>query len=276
MIAITFSANSQSGSQHSLFATSSDGTKISYEVHGAGKPALVFLHGWSCDRSYWKKQIEPFAQRYEVVAIDLAGHGESGLGRKAWTMEAFGDDVAAVVEKLGLQQIILIGHSMGGDVIAEAAKRLPNRVVGMIMVETYKKLGTGRSPDQVQAFIQRLRVDFVDSTRALVKSMFLPKSDSGLVDRVATDMSSAPPAVALPSLESAFNYSRDMPHTLEQLKLPVIAINADNAPTDIPSMEHYGVQVMIMHGVGHFVMMEDPESFNRLVAEAIGKLAKSK
>jgi hypothetical protein len=61
---------------------SSDGIPITYEVRGKGSPTLVFVHGWSCDRTYWKGQIEPFSKIYQVVAIDLAGHGESGKGRK--------------------------------------------------------------------------------------------------------------------------------------------------------------------------------------------------
>ena len=273
MIAISFSAMSQSTSgKQASFAVSSDNIHIAYEVHGEGMPALVFVHGWSCDRSYWKGQIEPFARQFKVIVIDLAGHGESGLGRKSWTIQAFGDDVAAVVKKLDLHRVILIGHSMGGDVIGEAARLLPGRVVGLIMVDTYKKLGSGRTPEQVQTFVNRLRNHFVDSTRALVRTMFLPKSDSELIERVAADMSSAPPDVALDALTSSFNYSREMPYTLEELKLPAIAINSDNAPTDIESMKHYGVEVMIMPGVGHFLMLEDAERFNDLLRIAIGKL----
>lgn len=254
------------------FVNSPDSIRIAYEVHGEGKPALIFVHGWSCDRSYWKGQIEFFAKNFQVVTVDLGGHGESGLGRKSWTIEAFGGDVAAVVKKLGLKRVILIGHSMGGDVIAETARQLPGMVMGLVMVDTYKKLGPGRAPEQVQAFVASLRADFKDSTRALVKSMFVQGADSSLVNWVATDMSSAPPAVALDALDHAFNYSRQMPHTLEEIKLPVIAINSDNSPTDTASMEHHGVQVMIMHGVGHFMMMEDPDRFNHLLKTAIDKL----
>jgi len=64
-----------------------------------------------------------------------------------------------------------------------------------------------------------------------------------------------------------------MPHTLEEIKLPVIALNSDNSPTDVESMEHYGIQVIIMQGVGHFMMMEDPNRFNRLLKKAIDKLS---
>ena len=235
-------------------------------------PALIFVHGWSCDRSYWKAQIGPFTKKFEVVFVDLAGHGESGLGRKSWTIEAFGDDVASVVKKLGLKRVILIGHSMGGDVIAETARQLHGAVIGLIMIDTYKKLGPGRPPEQVEAFVAKLRTDFKDSTNALVRSMFVQSSDSSLVKWVAKDMSSAPPAIALDALSHSFNYSRQMPHTLEEIKLPVIAINSDNSPTDTASMDHYGVQVMIMNGVGHFMMMEDPDRFNRLLQTAIDKL----
>jgi len=268
------SAGAQSVRKTADVVTSPDGIRIAYEARGEGTPALVFVHGWSCDRSYWKGQLEPFSRQFRVVAVDLAGHGESGLGREAWTMEAFGGDVAAVVEKLGLRRVILIGHSMGGDVIVEAARRLPGRVAGLVWVDAYKQLGAGRPPEQVQAFVARLRADFTDSTRAFVRGMFLPSSDRALVERVAADMSSAPSEVALGAVENAMNYSREMPRTLAELKLPGVAINPDNAPTDVASMERYGVEVIVMPGVGHFLMMEDPERFNRLLATAVGKLAR--
>ena len=95
-------------------AVSADGVQIRYEFRGKGEPTLIFVHGWCCDRSYWREQLPYFAEKHRVVAIDLAGHGESGLNRKAWTLDAFGDDVAAVAAKLSLKQMVLIGHSVGG------------------------------------------------------------------------------------------------------------------------------------------------------------------
>lgn len=150
--------------------------------------------------------------------------------------------------------------------------RLPGRVVGLIWVDAYKKLGAGRTPEEVEAFAAKFRPNFAKTTRDFVRSMFVTSSDPALVERVALAMSSAPPSVALPSLESAFSYSREMPRTLERLQLPVIAINPDNAPTDIASLEHYGVQVILMPGVGHFVMMEDPKRFNGLLSTAVARL----
>ena len=240
-------------------------------MHCNGSPALIFVHGWLCDRSYWKGQIEPFSRDFKVVAVDLAGHGESGLIRRSWTIEAFGADVAAVVKKLNLQRVILIGHSMGSNVIAEAARQMPGRVAGLVLVGQNKDLGPGLTQEEVQAFAAQLRTNFADSVAAFVRRIFISTSDSALVERVAADMSSAPAAIALDALVFTLNYSRQMPHTLEELKLPVIAIKDTRGPTDVASLERYGVQAMIMPGVGHFMMMENPEEFNLRLKTAISK-----
>ncbi len=250
-------------------ATSPDGISIAYEADGRGAPALVFVHGWSCDRSYWKGQLGPFARDFQVVAVDLAGHGKSGRGRRVWTMDAFGGDVAAVVERLGLKKVILIGHSMGGDVVVAAARRLRGRVAGLVWIDAYKQLGTPRTPEQLQALIAPFRANFVEATRAFVRGMFPASSDPALVDRIAIDMSSAPPAVGLGALESAMSYDREVPKALRELNLPVFAINPDYRPTDVASLKQYGVEVVVMSGVGHFLMMEDPERFNRLLRSVI-------
>ena len=272
VIAVSFFLIAQlhAGSQ-TIFATAADSIQIAYEVHGNGTQALVFVHGWSCDRSYWKGQLEPLSRSSKVVAIDLAGHGESGLNRKSWTIEAFGGDVAAVVKKLNLQRVILIGHSMGSNVIAEAARQLPGRVAGLVLVDQYKNLEAGLTKEEVEAFAARFRTNFRDSVAAFVRRMFVSTSDSTLIEKVATDMASAPPAIAMDALVYTLNYSRQIPQTLKELKLPVIAINDTRRPTDVASMKRHGVEVLIMPGVGHFLMMENPEGFNRLLKTAISK-----
>jgi len=268
-------ALAQNAPHDTRFAIADDGVRIAFESRGSsapGAPTLVFVHGWSCDRSYWNNQLASFSRDYRVVAVDLAGHGESGTGRKDWSIAAFGSDVAAVVTKLGLARVILIGHSMGGDVVAEAARQMPGRVAGLIWVDVYKQLGPGRSPESVQAFADKLSPDFADSARAFVRTMFVTTSNPALVESIANDMASAPPAIAIPSLISAQSYSREMVRTLDALKLPGVAINPDNAPTDVPSLERHGFQVIIVPGVGHFLFLEDPQRFDAALRRAISML----
>lgn len=252
-----------------LMVPSADGVPIAYEVHGQGEPALVLVHGWSCDRSYWKEQIEYLSPQYRLVLVDLAGHGESGAGRKDYTMSAFGADVAAVVDSLGLDKVVLVGHSMGGDVVVEAAKRLPGRVVGLVWVDDYKSLGPARSAAEVDAFVAKFRQDFRGTTSSFVRGLFAPNADPGLVDRVAKDMASAPPAVALSALHNSFANAAHIPADLAALKLPVVAINSDRDPTDHASLGKNGVKAFVMPDSGHFLMLEDAPRFNRSLDSVI-------
>jgi pimeloyl-ACP methyl ester carboxylesterase len=253
--------------------TAPDGTPIAFESHGTGDPALVLVHGWSCDRSYWKEQVAPFSRDFRVVTVDVAGHGESGVGRHAWTIASFGADVAAVVEGLGLERVILVGHSMGGDVILEAARRLRGRVLGLVWVDAYRGLGEPKTPERIQAFQAPFRANFVEATRAFVHRMFPESAPASLVEFIAEDMSSAPPEIALHALEAAISFDREIPSALAELKLPLVAINPDAPSTDIPSMERHGIEVVCMSGVGHFPMLEDPDRFNTVFREVIARLA---
>lgn len=242
---------------------SADGVPIAYEVVGQGSPALVLVHGWSCDRGYWKEQIEYLAPQYKLVLIDLAGHGESGMGRKDYTMAAFGADVAAVVDSLGLDKVVMVGHSMGSDVVVEAAKLLKGKVTGLVWVDEYQSLDAFNPEATVDAFVAKFRKDFRGSTESFVRGMFGPNADPKLVDRIAKDMASAPPSVGLSALRHALLNGPTLPATLAELKLPIVALNADRHPTDHASLAKHGVKAFVMPDIGHFLTLEDPPRFNR-------------
>ena len=251
-----------------------DGQHIAYEKRGSGDLAIVLVHGWSCDRSYFRHQLESLSDRYTVVSLDLAGHGESTLGRQNSTIALFGEDVAAVVRKLDLKRVVLVGHSMGGDVVVAAARLLKGRVVGLIWVDDYKELGSPSSDVEIEAFAAQFRADFPGMADKVVRSLFRADADPKLVDGIAKDMASAPPQVGVTSIESSFKYAKEIPGALAELKLPVIAINADNGPTNVESLAKHGVKTVVMPGVGHFLMLEDPKRFNVLLSSAIEDLQK--
>ena len=114
--------------------------------------------------------------------------------------------------------------------------------------------------------------DFKDQVKIFVKALFVDKSNPALVEKVSNDMASAPKNIAVSSLQSSLDHNREMPRLLQELKLPVFAINADTPPTDMNSMKLYDVQVLTMSGVGHFLMMENPEGFNKILNRALDKV----
>jgi pimeloyl-ACP methyl ester carboxylesterase len=250
-----------------------DGVQVRYESAGRGEPALVFVHGWSCDRSYWRAQLDRFAASHRVVAVDLGGHGESGLGRKDWTMAAFAGDVRAVVEALGAGRVVLVGHSMGGPVILEAAQLMPERVVALVSVDFFNDVDRRFSPKEREGFLAPMRADFRKATEAFVRQeMFAARSDPKLADQIARDMASGPSAVAVSAMEHLLRY--DQGAALAAAKVPVRLINADKWPTDLEAARRHkpDLELAVMPAVGHFLMMESPDEFNRLLARAVSEL----
>ena len=248
---------------------SEDGLMIYYDVRETGDKTLLFIHGWCCDRSYWDAQVEEFAKSYRVVTIDLGGHGQSGLERETWTMPAFGADVAAVVEKLDLSNVIMVGHSMGGMVVIEAARRLPGRVVALVGVDTFQDFSRSLTQEQINGFLAAFQADFAGTTDQFVRGMFSEGSDSALVEQIATDMAAAPPEVGLSAIGEFLGH--DYRSALAEVRLPIRTINCDMYPTDVEGNRAIAesFEVRLMPGTGHFLHMEDPVTFNRLLSETL-------
>ncbi|HRX52426.1 MAG TPA: alpha/beta hydrolase [Candidatus Krumholzibacteria bacterium] len=253
-------------------ARSADGVPIAFEAHGRGEPALVFVHGWSCDRGYWKEQVDAFAADHRVVLLDLAGHGASGVDRAAWTMDAYGADVAAVCDLLDLEKVILIGHSMGGTVIAEAGRLLGDRLVGLIGVDTLHDVEEHLTPEQIAGFTAPMDANFPVTMKAFVRSMFTASADSATVARIADDMAAAPPRVAVPTLRNYLAW--DLPATLDAYRPRVRCINADLWPTTPAHGRNHCAEfeVEIIPDAGHFLMLEMPDVFNAALRRAVESL----
>jgi pimeloyl-ACP methyl ester carboxylesterase len=253
--------------------TAKDGVQIHYESRGSGAPALVFIHGWNCDRSYWSAQLPVFATTHQVVAIDLAGHGDSGINREDWSMANFGADVAAVADALQLKDIILVGHSMGGPVALEAARLLEGRVTMIIGADTLSDVSLRYPEAQLAGMLAAMAADFSGTVEGLVRSsFFLPTSDPAFIDQIAGDMSAAPPAAGIGAFAGfARWFDEDVEQTLANIDVPIRLINSDYRPTDTRAGQALtaSFEATLMSGVGHFVMQEDPAQFNAIMAELL-------
>jgi len=258
---------------------SKDGTPISYEVFGAGEPTLVFVHGWSCDGRYWRFQAPYFSKDHRVVVVDLAGHGHSGLSRSKYTMKDFGEDVRAVVDAVGSRSVILIGHSMGGTVNAEAAWLMPDRVIGLIGIDTLQNIEYPLTPEELKNMIAPLEKDFPSGSRQFVEQMILPGTDPELREWILSDISSAPSAVALSSLNCLMSgyITVEASKIFDKIKIPVVTVNADMWPVDYEANRRHMkfFETITLKGAGHFLMLNHPEEFNRALEQAIRIVSKN-
>ncbi len=255
--------------------TATDGTTIHYEVQGAGEPTLVFIHGWSCDATYWREQVGPFSADHRVVTVDLAGHGASGQQRTDYTVEAFGGDVAAVLAAEDIATAIVIGHSMGGPVALEAALAAPARVIGVIGVDEFHDLGVTLTDEQIAGFTAPFAGDFAAAVAPWARSMFAAGDDSTLADAVAQDMASAPPAVGRSAMDNLLHWFNRASGRAGLLTVNLTAVNADKWPTDVEGNRRFipGFEARILPGTGHFLMLTHPREFNALLAAAVQEFA---
>lgn len=260
-----------------LTIASEDGVPIRYRVYGKGEPALIFIHCWACDSSYWDQQIDAFKTQHTVVTLDLAGHGESETTRGDWSIPAFGADVAAVAGRIGNRKIVLVGHSMGGPVALEAARRLRKRVIGIVGVDSFTNIGLPPlTPRELEQRLEPYRRDFANTTRDNVTQHFFKRtSDPLLVREIADDMASQPPGIGIGAMigMNNMNYAA----ALGDIDVPIVAINSDRLPTDVDRIRLHAptFRVKIMPGAGHFLMIEEWARFNQLLEETIQELTRA-
>ncbi|MDQ2649098.1 MAG: alpha/beta hydrolase [Actinomycetota bacterium] len=109
-------------------------TTIFYTDEGSGPP-VVLVHGWTCDSHDWSWQIPSLLANHRVVAMDLRGHGRSGVPEAGYTPKQFAADVLAVLDQLGIDRAVFVGHSLGGVIVSTIAVEHPDRVAAVVAVD---------------------------------------------------------------------------------------------------------------------------------------------
>jgi pimeloyl-ACP methyl ester carboxylesterase len=248
---------------------SADGVEIVYSVAGKGEPALVFIHGGLANRGFWDGQLREFGARYRTIALDLAGHGESGLNRTKWGLPEFGADVKAVVDAEKAKKVIIFGNSLGGPVAVEAALLLPGRALGVVGVDTFQRIAGVIEAEGVQKRGEYFEKDYPGALKSMVDMLFHKDADPAIVADAEKRMSGTSPAAAKATFFGMAGY--DSAVSVARLTVPLRAINGDLFPTDVEANRKIkpDFEAVIMKHMGHYPMLERPDEFNRLVAETI-------
>jgi pimeloyl-ACP methyl ester carboxylesterase len=188
-------------------------------------------------------------------------------------MKAFGEDIQAVIEATGSHNVILIGHSMGGAVIAEAARLMLQRVKGLIGIDTFNNIEYPLSREEFDLMIAPLQKDFQTGTRQFVQQMLSPTTDAQLREWILADMSAAPSSVALSAMEElmAQYITGHAAHIFDELRIPVMTVNGDLWPIDYAANRRHmlSFEAIVLQGADHFLMMNRPDEFNTALEQAI-------
>jgi pimeloyl-ACP methyl ester carboxylesterase len=188
-------------------------------------------------------------------------------------MPSFGEDVRAVADAVGAQKLILVGHSMGGAVVAEAARLMPDRVLGLVGVDTLENVEYPLTPEELRKMLAPMEEDFVKACREFVGQMISPGTDPGLAEWIKSDMSSAPPRVALSAMEGMMSQyvSGEAAKVFEGLRIPVVTVNGDLWPINYEANRRhmFSYEAIVLEKADHFLMMARPGEFNRALEKAI-------
>ena len=157
------------------FETVREGLTLFYTDDGKGEIPLLFVHGWACDSHDWSWQIPHFAEKARVIAVDLRGHGASTATEDGYEPEVFAEDLVLLLDRLKVDRVVAIGHSLGGSVVAALAVNHPGRVAGVVPIDPMY----GWPRDQAIGFIQLAEAARDDNGREVASQVLDRASVTG-------------------------------------------------------------------------------------------------
>jgi pimeloyl-ACP methyl ester carboxylesterase len=256
-----------------------DGARVHYESYGAGKEAVLFIHGWTCDLTFWRAQA-PVYEKRRALLIDLPGHGASDKPEIAYTQDLFARSVDAVMRDAGVERAVLVGHSMGTPVALTFLRRFPAKVAGVVIVDGFipqpPKDDADRQKRAAQAAEMRKMYrspDYKTAMDGMFKFMFTDQTPAALREEIRTKMLAAPQHVLASAMEGMLaldppaNTHFDVPAMAIMVKRASQSSYEDYLRTLFPKLRAY----QAWEGAGHFLMMEQPEKFNAALVEFLDR-----
>ena len=246
---------------------------------GRGAPPLLFVHGFACAHTDWKFQLEQFKKTHDVVACDLRGHGATPGRPHECSIEHYGGDVAALVNNLELRGVFLIGHSMGCRVVLEAARLLPKRVAGVVLIDG-SRAGSGDADAAESAARTAIGGNYAAFAENLFRQMFFrqTKESEAIVARAVR--SSASFGAELWPRMARWDAAM-VEGALAAVRGRILAIQSTARGPDLKRsplkpgdtspwlelLKSYGAKIEIVPDTGHFTQLEAPQRVNQLIAE---------
>lgn len=263
-----------------------DGTKIYYEARGDKKDqSILFIHGWSCSSLYWQKQMDALSSKYYTVAIDLRGHGRSDKPPSGYTLGYMAKDVHEIIEKLDLQDLLLVGWSMGGSIVFEYFKQFRGEhLKGICIVDigpySWK---TKDYPIGYADYERRLELTRKYTAAyqepgkkegTFVEKMFNHKPDVSMLNQLKAEYKKVPAYVR--SLLTMELFCSDYRLILAEIDLPTLILRGSwhKKGKDDPAGEYMRKRIKNSRYIrfnksGHCPFMEEPVKFNRVLSEFI-------
>jgi pimeloyl-ACP methyl ester carboxylesterase len=247
------------------------GGRVHYESYGEGTEALVFIHGWTCDLTFWRAQAPLYEQRRSLL-IDLPGHGESDKPDVPYPSEYFARGIEAAMRDAGVQRAVLVGHSLGGPIAYAFLRLYPRQVQALVLVDASisptRDTAASRKAQAARYAANRKSLSGAAGAAHFatrIEGMFSIHTPEDMREQIRARMLATPEHVRVAAVTSASGLKAVK--SPETYSLPALAILAapsgpDGRGASLRKLFPH-IRVESWNGAGHFLMMEDPERFNR-------------
>jgi pimeloyl-ACP methyl ester carboxylesterase len=245
-----------------------DGVGLFYEEAGSGDPALLFVHGWTCDHSQFGPQVECFSPRHRTVVLDMRGHGYSeAIG--PFDIPTYSEDVAWLSLSLGLDRPVVVGHSMGGMIAVELAGRHPELVRAVVALDS-PFVAAGELKATVGPLLQALAgPEHLEARRQAAAMTVGPFASADLREQVVSTHCAPDRAVAEEAFASVVGW--DGARILPQVQVPVLSISSSlGGPGGYTDASRFSAECSQLFtagvvGAGHFIQLEVPDQVNAMI-----------
>ncbi|MET9620114.1 alpha/beta fold hydrolase [Streptomyces sp. NPDC006464] len=256
-----------------------DGFTIGYEDKGTG-PALVLVHGHPFDRTMWRPQTERFAASHRVVVPDLRGYGTTTVVPGTTPLTAFAEDLAALLDHLGIDRFVLGGLSMGGQIVMECYRLFPERIRGLVLADTFPGAETPEGKAARNALADRLLAEGMRGYADEVLDRMVAPYNTHAAPHVHRMMCATDPEGAAAALRGRAERP-DYRALLATVSVPaLVVVGRDDAYTPVADAEamHAALPdstLVVVERAAHLPNLERPEEFDAALAAFLATLSPS-
>ena len=254
------------------------GCRLHYEDVGHGEP-VVLVHGLGSSIRDWEYQTPALSAAHRVIALDVRGHGLSGKPREAYSMQAFADDVAALIEHLGLGPVHLVGISMGGMIGFQLGVDRPHLLKSLTIVNSGPEV-IARTLDERWQVAKRWTLARLVSLhtigKGLGRNMFPRPEQAELRAKIEQRWPENDKRAYLASLDAIIGWS--VRERLSAITCPTLVVTADRDYTPVAQKQAYvdllpNARLVVIEHSRHATPMDQPERFNALLLDFIDSIA---
>ncbi|MFC8954006.1 alpha/beta fold hydrolase [Streptomyces sp. NPDC057101] len=267
-------------------------TETFYEDRGTG-PALLLVHGHPFDHTMWQPQIDRFSRTHRVIAPDLRGYGATPLGThqaptrrpdatvpRSLGLDVFAEDLVALLDALEIDDCVLAGLSMGGQIAMELYRRHPGRVRGLVLADTYPAAETEEGRKARNAMADRLLREGMRGYADEVLDRMVAPYNTHAAPHVHRMMCATDPVAAAAALRGRAERA-DHRHTLTTVAVPaLVVVGRDDSYTPVGDAEEMHAllphaTLAVIDRAAHLPNLERPEEFDAALESYLRSLVRT-